>query len=140
LKTKLKKMFSKLNLIYFLFSKISCLRRWSDCSPRRISRKRSDHTARTVGVCKRLAFQCLSFALQTANARMVRPRKALVSRLSVIPQLLGSASWCRDELRRTVQRFVYSVYKYPKKNLACLDWSAAEKPGGSAAFAGGEAK
>jgi hypothetical protein len=30
----------------------------------------------TMGACKRLAFQSLSVPLQTANARMLRSRKA----------------------------------------------------------------
>jgi hypothetical protein len=33
----------------------------------------------TVGACKRLAFQSPSVALQTANARMLRSRNALVA-------------------------------------------------------------
>jgi hypothetical protein len=40
-----------------------------------------------VGACKRLAFQSLSVALQTVNARMLRSRKALVAPLSLLPQL-----------------------------------------------------
>jgi hypothetical protein len=54
--------------------------------------KRSEHTSITVGACKRLAFQSRSVALQTANSRMLRSRKALVSPLSLLPQLPGSES------------------------------------------------
>jgi hypothetical protein len=43
-----------------------------------LARKRSEHTSITVGACKRLAVQSLSVALQTANARMLRSRKAFV--------------------------------------------------------------
>jgi hypothetical protein len=57
-----------------------------------LARKRSEHTSMTVGVCKWLAFQSLSVALQTANARMLRSRKALVAPLSLLPQLPGAAS------------------------------------------------
>jgi hypothetical protein len=57
-----------------------------------LARKRSEHTSMTVGACKRLAFQSVSVALQTANSRMLRSRKALVSSLSLLPQLPGSAS------------------------------------------------
>jgi hypothetical protein len=56
-----------------------------------LARKRSEHTSMTVGACKRLAFQSLSVALQTANARMLRSRKAIVAPLS-LPQLPGAAS------------------------------------------------
>jgi hypothetical protein len=45
----------------------------------RLARKRSEHTSMTAGACKRLAFQSLSVALQTANARMLRSRKAFVA-------------------------------------------------------------
>jgi Ni2+-binding GTPase involved in maturation of urease and hydrogenase len=55
-------------------------------------RKRSEHTSTTVGACKRLAFQSLSVAMQTANARMLRSRKALDSPLSLLPQRPGAAS------------------------------------------------
>jgi hypothetical protein len=37
-----------------------------------LARKRSEHTSMTVGECKRLAFQSLSVALPTANARKLR--------------------------------------------------------------------
>jgi hypothetical protein len=57
-----------------------------------LARKRSELTSTTVGACKRLAFQSLSVALQTANARMLRPRKGLVSPLSLLPQIPGAAS------------------------------------------------
>jgi hypothetical protein len=56
-----------------------------------LARKRSEHASMTVGACKRLAFQSLSVALQTANARMLRPRKGLVAPL-FLPQLPGAAS------------------------------------------------
>jgi hypothetical protein len=56
-----------------------------------LARKRSEHTSMTVGACKRLAFQSLSVALQTANARMLRSTKALVAPLSLLP-LPGAAS------------------------------------------------
>jgi hypothetical protein len=71
-----------------------------------LARKRSEHTSMTVGACKRLAFQSLNAALQTANARMLRSRKALVAPLS-LPQLPGAASQCRDELRKIVQRVIF---------------------------------
>jgi hypothetical protein len=57
-----------------------------------LARKRSEHTSMTVGACKRLAFQSLSVALQTANARMLRSRKAFVSPLSLLPKIPGAAS------------------------------------------------
>jgi hypothetical protein len=44
------------------------------------------------GAYKRLAFQPLSAALQTANARMLRERKALVSLHFLLPLLPGSAN------------------------------------------------
>jgi hypothetical protein len=50
-----------------------------------LARRRSEHTSMTVGACKRLAFQSLSVTLQTANARMLRSRKALVAPLSFPP-------------------------------------------------------
>jgi hypothetical protein len=40
-----------------------------------LARKRIEHTCMTLGACKRLAFQTLSVALQTANSRMLRSRK-----------------------------------------------------------------
>jgi hypothetical protein len=52
-----------------------CLRRWRDCHYQHLARKRSEHTSMTADTCKRLAFQSLSVALQTANARMLRSRK-----------------------------------------------------------------
>jgi hypothetical protein len=58
----------------------------------KLTRKRREHTSMTVGACKRRAFQSLSVALQTANARMLRSRKALVAPLSLLPQLPGAAS------------------------------------------------
>jgi hypothetical protein len=67
-----------------------------------LARKRSEHTSKTVGACKRLAFQSLSVALQTANARMLRSRKALVSSPSLVPQLSGPASSRKKELRKAV--------------------------------------
>jgi hypothetical protein len=57
-----------------------------------LARKRSEHNSMTVGACKRLAFQSLSVALQIANARMLRSKKALVAHLSLLPQLTGAAS------------------------------------------------
>jgi hypothetical protein len=59
---------------------------------RHLARKRSEHTSMTVGAWKRLAFPSLSVALQTANAPMLRSRKALVAPLSILPQLPGTAS------------------------------------------------
>jgi hypothetical protein len=50
-----------------------------------LARKHSEHTFMTVGTCKRLAFQSLSVALRTANARMLRSRKKLYSSLPSIP-------------------------------------------------------
>jgi hypothetical protein len=50
-----------------------------------LARKRSEHASMTVGACKRLAFQSLSVALQTANSRMLQSKKALVSPLSLLP-------------------------------------------------------
>jgi hypothetical protein len=57
-----------------------------------LARKRSEKTSMTLGVCKRLAIQSLSVALQPQTLK--RSRKALVSRLSLLPQLPGS-----DELQ-----------------------------------------
>jgi hypothetical protein len=57
-----------------------------------LARKRSEHTSMTMGACKRLSFQSLSVALQTANARMLPSRKALVAPLSLPPQLPGAAN------------------------------------------------
>jgi hypothetical protein len=39
-----------------------------------LARKRSEHTSMIVGARKRLAFQSLGDALQTANSRMLRSR------------------------------------------------------------------
>jgi hypothetical protein len=39
---------------------------------RQLARKRSEPTFMTVGACKRLAFQPLSVAIQTANVRILR--------------------------------------------------------------------
>jgi hypothetical protein len=63
------------------------------------AQKRSEHTCMTVGACKRLDFQSLSVALRTAYSRILRSRKALVSPLSLLPQLPGSGSYHRDEMR-----------------------------------------
>jgi hypothetical protein len=57
-----------------------------------LARKRSEHTTMTMGARKRLAFQSLSVALQTANAQMLRSRKALAAHISLLPQLQGAAS------------------------------------------------
>jgi hypothetical protein len=51
-----------------------------------LARKRSEHTSMTMRARKRLAYQSLDVTLQTANARMLRTRKALASRLSLLPQ------------------------------------------------------
>jgi hypothetical protein len=55
-----------------------------------LARKRSEHTSMTVGAGKRLAFQSLSVALQTANAWMLRSMKAFVAPLSLLPELPGA--------------------------------------------------
>jgi hypothetical protein len=57
-----------------------------------LARKRSEHNSMTMGACKRLAFQTLSVALQTATARMLRSKKASISPRSLLAQLPGSAS------------------------------------------------
>jgi hypothetical protein len=58
---------------------------------RQLARKRSEHTSMTEGTRKRLTFQSLRVALQTANARMLRSRRALVAPPSLLPQLPGAA-------------------------------------------------
>jgi hypothetical protein len=50
--------------------------------PQQLARKRRERTSVTADARKRLAFQSLSVALQTANARMLRLRKALRYSLS----------------------------------------------------------
>jgi hypothetical protein len=57
-----------------------------------LARKRSEHTSMAVGMCKQLAFQSLSVALQTANARKLRSRKAFAAPLSLLPQLPARSS------------------------------------------------
>jgi hypothetical protein len=61
------------------------------------------HNSVYMAASGRLAFQSLGVALQTANARNLRSRKATVS-LRSLPQPSGSASWCRDDLKRNVER------------------------------------
>jgi hypothetical protein len=57
-----------------------------------LARKRSEHTSMTKVVCKRLAFQSLSVALQIASARMLRSKKDIVAPLPLLPQLPGAAN------------------------------------------------
>jgi hypothetical protein len=51
---------------------------WVIAILQQLVRKRSEHASESVDKCKRLAFQSLSVTLQTANARMLRSRGALV--------------------------------------------------------------
>jgi hypothetical protein len=57
-----------------------------------VARRRSMHTSMTVCACKWLPCQSLSVALQTAKARILRSKKALVAPLSLLPLLPGVAS------------------------------------------------
>jgi hypothetical protein len=59
---------------------------------KQLARKRSEYTCTTVGARKRLAFQSLNVALQTANARVLRSRQALFSPIFLPPRLPGSVS------------------------------------------------
>jgi hypothetical protein len=61
------------------------------------------HNSVYMAASGRLAFQSLGVALQTTNARNLRSRKAIVSLRSLLPQPSGSASWCRDDLKKHVE-------------------------------------